>query len=101
MMKLRVPRGCGSVSYNGQLLSIDSDGLIDVDELGAGILAAHGLVPVHVSETAKRLSGADVDDVARLDRSGLFSLLRSRRVSVSLPITNEGLRAAARRALAG
>ncbi len=100
-MKLRVPCGCRSVSYDGDQLSIDSDGSIEADETAAGILVAHGFVAVPSSITVTDHDAAGRDEVATLDRRGLFSLLRSRGVSVSLPITNAELRAAARKALAG
>jgi hypothetical protein len=41
---------------------------------------------------------AGVDDISTLNRRALFAFLREKGVSVSLPITNDELRAAARRA---
>lgn len=41
------------------------------------------------------------DAIATLNRQALFSFLRAKGVSIALPITNEQLRAAARRALDG
>lgn len=42
--------------------------------------------------------GAQEPDISSLNRPALFAFLRAKGVSVSLPITNEELRAAARRA---
>lgn len=80
-------------------MSIDGDGSVDVDEVAAGILVAHGFVSLPWSTNEQDSSSDRNDAVATLNRSGLFSFLRSRGVSVSLPITNEELRAAARKAL--
>lgn len=44
---------------------------------------------------------AGTGDISSLNRRGLFALLRAKRVPVSLPITNDELRALARRACAG
>ncbi len=98
-MKLRVPPGCGSVSYRGCPLAIDSDRTIEVDETAAGILAAHGFGSGLLSETKPQCELERRDEIAELNRSGLFALLRSKGVSVALPITNNALRAAARKAL--
>lgn len=98
-MKIRIPPGCTAVSYQGCLLPIEDDGSIDVDETTASILAAHGFesMPLPVTERPFDIEGTD--EVARLNRNGLFSLLRSRGVSVSLPVTNQALRDIARKAL--
>jgi len=99
-MKLLAPPGCVSVSYRGAVVSIDRDGSIDVEEGAAGILVAHGFVSLPPSTAEPQSSPAEIDPVATLNRSGLFALLRSKGVPVTLPITNEELRAAAREALA-
>lgn len=98
-MKLRPPSGCGSVSYLGESLVIDSDGSLDVDNEAAEILAGHGFVAVAKPAAAEVADGEGLDAIERLNRSGLFSILRSKGVSVSLPITNEALREAARKAV--
>jgi hypothetical protein len=98
-VKLRVPPGCECISYEGRDLAIDSESLVDVDDDAAGILAAHGFSPASLSMPEQGRRKVGLDDVATLNRSGLFSLLRSKGVSVSLPITNEALRTAARKAL--
>ena len=45
--------------------------------------------------------GEHEQDISGLNRRALFAFLRAKGVSVSLPVTNEELRAAARRALHG
>lgn len=45
--------------------------------------------------------GEQEQDISGLNRPALFAFLRAKGVSVSLPVTNEELRAAARRALDG
>jgi hypothetical protein len=98
-MKLRVPQGCNSISYGGRELAIDTDCSVDVDERAARVLAAHGFSRFSGSEPEEARHGVGSDNIATLNRSGLFSLLRSKGVPVSLPITNEALRTAARKAL--
>lgn len=99
VVKLRVPPNCRSVSYRGELVTIDCDGTIEVDEIAAAIFAAHGfaLQPSPLDEQESEYAG--IDAVASLNRSGLFSLLRSLGVGVTLPITNAELRAVARNTL--
>jgi hypothetical protein len=99
-MRLLAPPGCVSVSYQGAVVWIGRDGSIDVEEGAAGILAAHGFVSLPSSPTESQSTPPGIDRVAELNRRGLFALLRSKRVPVSLPITNEELRAAARLAIA-
>jgi hypothetical protein len=99
VVKLRVPPGCKCISYEGRDLAIDSERSVDVDDDAARILAAHGFSPASSSTFEQGRHEVGLDDVATLNRRGLFSLLRSKGVSVSLPITNEALRTAARKAL--
>jgi hypothetical protein len=47
--------------------------------------------------TSTSTSDMGVDDISALSRRALFAFLREKGISVSLPITNEELRAAARR----
>jgi hypothetical protein len=49
----------------------------------------------------RETGGEDEQDISGLNRPALFAFLRAKGVSVSLPVTNEELRAAARRARAG
>lgn len=100
VVKLHVPPGCKCISHEGRDLAIDSEKWVDVDNDTARILVAHGFSPVS-SSTLEQGAQEEVhlDEIATLSRSGLFSLLRSKGVSVSLPITNEALRTAARKAL--
>ena len=55
------------------------------------------VIPPDDTETG----GEHEQDISGLNRSALFPFLRAKGVSVSLPITNEELRAAARRAREG
>lgn len=112
-MKLRVPRGCAAVSHNGGSLSIMEDGSVEIDDVSLELLVPHGFLlwqsdAVEVQQASDALSlvaeaGASIapasDDIERLNRSGLFAFLKANGVSVSLPITNQQLRSAARRAL--
>jgi hypothetical protein len=99
MTKLRVPSGCGFVSHRGCSVAIGSDGLIDVDDVTASVLLAHGFTQVTQAKAISTPLNPESNEVANLSRNELFAFLRRRGVSVSLPITNESLRAAARAAL--
>jgi hypothetical protein len=59
--------------------------------------AAGTVVPPDDTQTG----GEHEQDISGLNRPALFAFLRAKGVSVSLPITNEELRAAARRAREG
>jgi len=106
-MKLRCPPGCGAVSHAGQSIEIDDDGCIEADEEAADALLAHGFWHVPEAEiqnqTARHFHDAGPlleTPHARIDqlkRNELFALLKANGVSVSIPITNEGLRALAQR----
>jgi hypothetical protein len=53
-----------------------------------------------VNPPPKRETGGDQEqDISGFNRRALFAFLRAKGVSVSLPVTNEELRAASRRAL--
>jgi len=99
MLKLRAPPNCTAVSYLGEPLTIDSDGTLAVDEVAAQILVAHGFRSNPVSALERSTDRADPGAIAGMSRSALLSLLRSRGVSVSPPITIAALQAAARKAL--
>jgi len=99
VVKLRVPTGCQSISYMGQERTFGLENTIDVDEAAADILLAHGFSPIVPGMPISELGGSELDEIAKLNRRELFSVLRSRGVSVSLPITNEALREAVRGAL--
>jgi hypothetical protein len=98
-MRLRSPFGCGSVSYLGENLIIGSDGTIDADDEAAGVLAAHGFVVMPEQAAVELTEDEGFGAIEKLNRSGLFSILRAKGVSVSLPITNEALREAVRKAV--
>ncbi|MGA7385082.1 MAG: hypothetical protein WBW81_10480 [Methylocella sp.] len=55
------------------------------------------LIPPDDTETG----GGHKQDISSLKRRALFAFLRAKGISVSLPVTNEELRAAARRACEG
>jgi hypothetical protein len=65
------------------------------EELRASWLVA---TPDTVTLPDDTVTDEQEQDVSRLNRPALFSFLRAKGISVSLPITNEELRAAARRA---
>jgi len=98
-MKLHAPVGCTSVSYRNSPLAIDDGGMIDVDETAAAILAAHGFASVPAAVVVQKEESDEADEFAGLNRIELFAFLRTKGISVSLPITNRALRTAARNAL--
>lgn len=99
-LKLQAPLGCVAVSFRGASIPIDRDGAVDVDDAAAAILLAHGFLKVSASCSVEAARGDELIDIASLNRGGLFAFLRSKGIAVRLPITNEELRAAARRAVA-
>jgi hypothetical protein len=103
-MRLRVPPGCSAASHAGHAVPIDADGCVDVDENVALALSAHGFSLCELEAGCDRPQphsiAPQVDDIDRLNRRGLFALLKARGVSVCLPVTNDELRALARRAMA-
>jgi hypothetical protein len=75
-----------------------------VDDLPAEGLQAS--VPATVPDSVippddAETGGEDEQDISGLNRPALFAFLRAKGISVSLPVTNEELRAAARRACEG
>ena len=108
-MKLRAPDSCIGVSYRGRNYGISSDGSIDLDEEACAALAGHGFAiastktdagpqaePERTTVHVNTVEGPADDDIEGLNRVELFALLRSKGVSVSLPITNLELRRLAR-----
>ncbi len=108
-MKLRRPPGCGAVSHAGRLMEFDQNGFVEADDEAASALLAHGFWRVAEAE-AKNEPAQYLENVVpisetplspgridRLKRNELFALLKANGVSVSLPITNESLRALAQR----
>ena len=72
---------------------------LPAEELRASLpaMAPSTVIPPDDTETG----GEHEQDISGLNRPALFAFLRAKGVSVSLPITNEELRAAARRAREG
>jgi hypothetical protein len=110
-VKLWAPEGCVTLSYQGRILAIDEDGSIDVEADAFAALAPHGFVsnppdgtPQPVESIAQRAEAAsasglaDDDRIESMNRPALFAFLKEKGVSVALPVTNEELRALARRA---
>jgi hypothetical protein len=83
--------------------------LLERPQRPPGVLPAEGLeasLPATAPGTVippddTESGGAHEQDISGLNRRELFAFLRAKGVSVSLPITNEELRAAARRAREG
>lgn len=74
---------------------------IGTEDIRARLLAVEDAVLPFETEnapTSKAASDVDVETISTLNRHELFAFLRAKGVSVSLPITNEELRAMARRA---
>lgn len=68
------------------------------EDIRARLLAAEAAAPVEQS-LAAAVVDADAERVSTLNRQGLFAFLRNKGVSVSLPVTNDALRALARQAI--
>lgn len=104
-MKLRAPEGCSAVSHHGTEMVIGADGCVDTDDCTAAALIAHGFSELSTEEPEKRdkpsrAAEKVVDAIDGLNRPALFAFLKERGISVSLPVTNDELRALARQALA-
>lgn len=113
-MKMRAPGSCVGVSYRGRHYAISEDGSVEIDEEACAALEGHGFVcstDVCVVEKPRLESKTDRietedeehsgDTIECLNRAALFAFLRSKGVSVSLPITNRELRRRARLASDG
>lgn len=72
---------------------------LPAEELRASLPAMAPSTVIPSDDTAT--GGEHEQDISGLNRRALFAFLRAKGVSVSLPITNEELRAAARRASEG
>ena len=98
LMLLRAPAHCTGLSHAGRDYPVGADGRIEVEDHLAPFFLAHGFVREAVQPPSP-LVGGEVPDIDALNRKGLFALLREKGVRVRLPITNDALREAARRAL--
>jgi len=113
-MKLKAPTGCHAASHGGRFIAIAQDGTIEVDHEAAPVFIAHGFCRVDTDEGLQPESAKSVHSrppskaksggtepiprgVEALSRNELFALLRAKGVPVRLPISNNDLRAAARR----
>jgi len=76
--------------------SIDAEDVCDGRRMAKAAMRAD---EDEASPSAIATAAAGVQMISALSRQGLFAFLRASGVSVSLPITNDELRAAARRAL--
>ncbi len=97
-MLLRAPAHCTGLSHEGRDYLVGADGRIEVEDHLAPFFLAHGFVREAVPAPSP-LVGGEVPDIDALNRKALFALLREKGVRVRLPITNDALREAARRAL--
>ena len=68
------------------------------EDIRARLGAAQSLAPP-ADDNPSPAVAAEAEAIAALNRQGLFAFLRDRGVSVSLPVTNEALRALARQAI--
>jgi hypothetical protein len=114
-MKLRAPAGCHAASHGGLAVSFAEDGTIDVDDKVADVFIAHGFRKAeasHGAEATKSITGESGSPSAKpvvqeigsgeietLSRKELFAFLRAKGISISLPVTNNELRAAVRQSL--
>ncbi len=102
-MFLRAPVGCTAISHEGRAYPVGADGVIEVEDHLAPLFLAHGfaICAADAARPAPVSVPEDAPDLDTLNRRELFALLREKNVRVRVPITNAGLREAARRALAG
>ena len=68
------------------------------EDIRARLLASAASAPAEQSLVAP-IVDVDAECVSTLNRQGLFAFLRNKGVSVSLPVTNDALRALARQAI--
>ncbi len=77
---------------------------ISTEDIRARLVVAEASMPPDGNEDASNsitISDIEIKDISVLNRRELFSFLKIKGVSVSLPVTNEELRAAARHSLGG
>jgi hypothetical protein len=114
-MKLKAPAGCHAASHGGLAVSFAEDGTIDVDDKVADVFIAHGFREAgasHGAEATKSktsepsspsakpvIQEIGLDEIETLSRKELFAFLRAKGISISLPVTNNELRAVVRRSL--
>jgi hypothetical protein len=95
---------CDRSSHLAMILAKKAMPAIDGESNCAHLVAVEpSAISLGPENDAELIATADVqfDAIATLNRQALFSFLRAKGVSIALPITNEQLRAAARRALDG
>jgi hypothetical protein len=69
------------------------------EEIRARLIASEASAPPVEQTSDAAEVDADAELIAMLNRQGLFAFLRNKGVSVSLPVTNEALRALARQSI--
>ena len=77
---------------------------ISTEDIRARLVVAEASMPPDGHEDASNsitISDIGIEDILVMNRRELFSFLKTKGVSVSLPVTNEELRAAARHSLGG
>ena len=97
MINLSGPLGITSVSVAGVEYAV-ADGLVSVKPEHVAALADMGFgpAPVVVSAVADDPNSQPSEDLATMSRNELFAFLKAKGVAVSLPITNDQLRAIAK-----
>jgi hypothetical protein len=85
-------------AMNASLLALQTT---SAEEIRARLIASQGSVVAfgQASQQATSMVDADVESISTLNRQGLFAFLKAKGVSVSLPVTNEELRALARQSM--
>ncbi len=113
-MKLKAPEGCHAASLGGLAVPFTEDGTINVDDNAAFVFIAHGFRPIKIGQgtdaaKSKTAEAGGIPDgkpvipetgtggIEALSRKELFAFLRAKGISVTLPITNNELRAAVQR----
>ena len=120
------PNASGPLAHNGMTFEVSDQGCLDVPDESIGALLAHGCRPwpqaesnasdscsqsgthsLQTSETPASneaepqtpqgdLATIGANEIEAMNRPALFAFLRARAIVVSLPITNNDLRALAR-----
>ncbi len=73
---------------------------VDTEEIRTRLIACEASgQPIEQTPDAAPATDISAQTLSALNRQGLFAFLKSKGVSVSLPVTNDGLRALARQAI--
>lgn len=95
MINLSGPLGITSVSVAGVEYAV-ADGLVSVKPEHVAALADMGFGPAPAVVAVDDPNSQPSEDLATMSRNELFAFLKAKGIAVSLPITNDQLRAIAK-----